>query len=103
MSTPPDPANSRPGWWNPANPGNALQLRAAEAAAGGVRLQPVEARGPGDIDKAFVAMTREHAGALLVAVDSMFLAHRERIAGLAAKNRLPAVYGCDRPERQGLS
>jgi putative ABC transport system substrate-binding protein len=81
--------------WNPANPGNTLQLRAAEASARalGVRLQPLEARGPGEIDRALAAMTRERAGALLVLLDSMLLAQRERIADLAAKNRLPAVYG----------
>ena len=33
------------------------------------------------------------AGALLVLLDSMLLDQRERIADLAAKNRLPAVYG----------
>jgi putative ABC transport system substrate-binding protein len=70
-------------------------LRAAEASARalGVRLQPLEARGPGEIDRALAAMTRERAGALLVLLDSMLLAQRERIADLAAKNRLPAVYG----------
>jgi putative ABC transport system substrate-binding protein len=81
--------------WNPANPGNTPQLKAAEASARAlrVRLQPLEARGPGEIDRAFAAMTRERAGALLVLLDSMLLAQRERIADLAAKNRLPAVYG----------
>jgi len=54
--------------WNPTNPGNTLQLRAAVASAQalGVRLQSLEARGPGEIDRAFAAMTRERAGALLV-------------------------------------
>jgi putative ABC transport system substrate-binding protein len=81
--------------WNPDNPGNRHQLRAAETAAQalGVRLQPLETRGPGEIDGAFAAMTRERAGALLVLLDSMLLAQRERIADLAARNRLPAVYG----------
>jgi len=32
-------------------------------------------------------------GALLVLLDSMLLVQRERIADLAAKNRLPTVYG----------
>jgi putative ABC transport system substrate-binding protein len=70
-------------------------LRGAEAAAQvlGVRLQPLEARGPGEIDRAFAAMTKERAGALLVLLDSMLLAQRDRIADLAARNRLPAVYG----------
>ena len=81
--------------WNPVNPGNVHQLRAAEAAARvmGVRLQPVEARDPGEIDRAFAAMARERAGALLVALDQVFYDQRHRIADLAAKNRLPAVYG----------
>jgi len=79
--------------WNPANPGNALQLRAAEAAAQGLRLQPVEARGPAEIDGAFATMTRGRAGALLVLLDVVFYDQRQRIADLAARNRLPAVYG----------
>jgi len=81
--------------WNPANPSGAPQLREAETAARalGVRVQPLEAQGPSDIDRAFVAMTRERAGALLVLSDSMLIVQRERIADLAAMNRLPAVYG----------
>ncbi len=81
--------------WNPANPGSAPQLREAEVAARalGVRLQRLEAREPQEIDSAFAAMTRERAGALMVLVDAMLLAQRTRIAGLAARRRLPAVYG----------
>jgi ABC-type uncharacterized transport system substrate-binding protein len=82
--------------WNPANPGNTHQLRGAEAAAAtlGLRLVPAGARSSGEIDRAFVAMARERAGALLVLLDAIFYDQRERmIAELAAKNRLPAVYG----------
>ncbi len=81
--------------WNPANAGNAPQLREAEVAARalGVRLQPLEARVPSEIDSAFAAMTRERAGALIVLADSMLFGQRTQIAGLAAKRRLPAVYG----------
>ena len=52
--------------WNPTNPGNTHQLRGAESAARtlGVRLHPVEARNPVDIEQAFAAMTKERAGAL---------------------------------------
>jgi len=81
--------------WNPANQSNASQLREAEAAARalGVRVQPLEAQDPSDLDRAFLAMTRERAGALLVLSDSMFIVQRERIADRAAKSRragLPA-------------
>jgi putative ABC transport system substrate-binding protein len=81
--------------WNPANPGSAPQSREAETAARalGVRLQPLEARGPQEIDSAFAAMTRERAGALLILADAIFLNQRRQIAELAAKRRLPAVYG----------
>ena len=80
--------------WNPANPGSAPQLREAEAAARalGVRLQPLEARVPQEIDAAFAAMTKERAGALIVLADAMFGNQRRQISDLAAKRRLPAVY-----------
>ena len=80
---------------NPANAGTAPQLREAEGAARalGVRLQPLEARDSKEIDSAFVAMTRERAGALIVLVDVMLIDHRTRIADLATKRRLPTVYG----------
>jgi putative tryptophan/tyrosine transport system substrate-binding protein len=38
-------------------------------------------------------MTRERADALLVAVDVILALHARRIADLAAKRRLPAMYG----------
>ena len=81
--------------WNPANPGSAPQLREAEASARvlGVRLQTLEARVPQEIDRAFAAMTRERAGALVVLTDSIFTNQRRQIAELAAERRLPAVYG----------
>ena len=81
--------------WNPENPGNPPQLRAAEVAARtlGMRLQPLEARTPREIDSAFTAMTKEAAGAVVVLVDVMFIDQRTRIADLAATRRLPAVYG----------
>jgi len=80
--------------WNPTNPGNTHQLREAEAAAAasGVRLLPAEARAPAEIERAFAAMAREGAGALLVLMDVLLYDRRERITALAAKNRLPAVY-----------
>ncbi len=80
--------------WNPTTPGNALALREAEVAARvlGVELQPLEARSPNDFDRAFVAMTAKRAGALLVLGDVMFSTHRIRLADLAAKSRLPAMY-----------
>jgi len=80
---------------NPANPASEPQLREAEAAARalGMRLQTLEARGPEDIDRAFAAMTRERASALVVLTDAIFTNQRRQIAELAVERRLPAVYG----------
>jgi putative ABC transport system substrate-binding protein len=82
--------------WNPANPvWQAAALRETEVAAGalGLRLQLLEARGPDVLVGAFAAMTRERAGALFVPADIIFVRHAQRIAGLAARHRLPAMYG----------
>jgi putative tryptophan/tyrosine transport system substrate-binding protein len=90
---------------NPDNPATAAQLQQAEAAAraSGVRLQPLEARVPQEIDRAFAAMTRERAGALVILADSVFTNQLTQIAELAAKGRLPAIYvGTEYPEAGGL-
>lgn len=82
--------------WNPANPVfQKLQLAEVKAAAAKLRvqLQFVEARTPGDLDRAFAAMARERPGALLVLGDPMFGSNFARIAALAIKHRLPAVSG----------
>jgi putative ABC transport system substrate-binding protein len=83
--------------WHPGAYGERTErdmLKAAEVAAQalGVRLQFVEARGPADFDRAFSDMTRARAGALAVLPSTMFNSERRRLADLAAKNRLPAVY-----------
>jgi len=90
---------------DPANAGTAPQLRHAQDAARAlkVQLQPLEARAPKDIDRAFAAMTKERAGAVVVLVDAMFVDQRTRIADLAARHRLPSVYGLmDFAEAGGL-
>jgi putative ABC transport system substrate-binding protein len=70
-------------------------LKRAEVAARavGVRLQFVEARGPETFDRAFSDMTSARVGALTVLGSAMFFNERRRLVDLAAKNRLPAVYG----------
>ena len=84
--------------WQPGAYGERTEkdtLKEAEVAARalGVQLQFVEARGPVDLDRAFSDMTRAHAGALTAFGGTMFLIERRRLVDLAAKNRLPAVYG----------
>jgi ABC-type uncharacterized transport system substrate-binding protein len=81
--------------WNPANSSHALAIENVKLTARslGVQLQLLEAREPNQFDGAFAAMSKERAGALLVLPDSVFQRHRVRVAGLAAKNRLPSMYG----------
>jgi len=86
--------------WQPGFAGEAGkdQLKEARVAARalGVQLHVVEARGPADIDRAFADMATARAGALTVWGGSMLNSERGRLADLAAKNRLPAMY----PARQ---
>jgi len=89
--------------WQPGGQGERTDkdmLKEADVAARalGVRLQVVEARGPDDLDRAFLNMTQARAGALTVLGSTMFLNERRRLVDLAAKNRLPAVY----PWREGV-
>ncbi len=79
---------------NPASPSTQGDLAATKVAARslGLQLQIVNLRGPDEFDSAFSVMTAGHAGALNVLADVMFFSQRARIADLAAKNRLPAMF-----------
>jgi putative ABC transport system substrate-binding protein len=81
--------------WNPANPSQSLAIREVKGAARsmGVQLQLLESRGPSEFDGAFAVMAKERRPeALLVVSDTLFILHRTRLAELAARHRLPAVY-----------
>jgi putative tryptophan/tyrosine transport system substrate-binding protein len=67
-------------------------LEGVRAAAVGIELQVLEARGPDDFDAAFAAMAKAHAGALNVFPSPMFYINYRRIVDLAAKHQLPAMY-----------
>lgn len=77
----------------PANPTNALQLKGAEAAARvlGVQLQSLPVQGPDDFEPAFAAA--RGVGGLLQVDNVLFTTHRTRLTELAARSRLPAIYG----------
>jgi ABC-type uncharacterized transport system substrate-binding protein len=82
--------------WNPANSVFQTQMVRETEAAGRtlrVKLQLVEARSSGELDAAFAAMTRQSPGALFILGDPVFTLHRARIVELAAKARVPAMYG----------
>ena len=79
---------------NPTNKSHAAFARELKVAARslGAQLQVLEAPNPDQLDSAFAAMTRDRAAALLVLTDSMFVGQRQRVADLAARSRLPALY-----------
>jgi putative tryptophan/tyrosine transport system substrate-binding protein len=79
--------------WHPANPSNPIQLKGAEAAARalGMRLEPVSIQGPNDFDSASKAVPGTDG--LLFLESPLFTTHRARLAELAARSRLPAIYG----------
>ena len=79
---------------NPTNPDSELSLKGMEAAARalGVQLQLQEVRDPTEFEKAFEAITRQGARALMVLPDPMYVSERGRIVALSAKSRLPAMY-----------
>jgi putative ABC transport system substrate-binding protein len=80
--------------WNPANPLHTIVLKDAQVAAQplGVQLQAVEVHSSTDLEGAFAAMTLQRADALTVAPDASFVLNRTRIAELAIKHQLPAIF-----------
>jgi putative ABC transport system substrate-binding protein len=79
---------------NPGNPSHALGLNEVETAARSlnVQLHALQTRHPDDFEKAFAAMTNERADAVLILGDGMFGLHRNRLADLALKRRLPTLH-----------
>jgi putative ABC transport system substrate-binding protein len=83
--------------WHPAAYGKRTMegmLRETETAAQslGLQLQLVPALGPGDLDGAFITMTRGHADAVILLPSPMLYGEHKHIVELAAESRLPAMY-----------
>jgi putative ABC transport system substrate-binding protein len=100
---------------DPENRSSEFILHDTESGAKslGVVVQSVDARGPKEFDAAFSAMKRARADAVILGVNSPFMAHRRRLAELAVSHRLPMMaqareyaeagalvsYGTDYPDR----
>ena len=80
--------------WHADNPSNSsvreLDLAAARARIG---FQSVGFREAAELTDAFSTMTREHIDAIVVIHGALVYAERRRIADLALKHKLPAIYG----------
>ncbi|HEX7216466.1 MAG TPA: ABC transporter substrate-binding protein [Methylomirabilota bacterium] len=81
--------------YNPFDPNKADEVRQMQDPARtlGITLQPAEASEAAAFERAVDAAVRERADALFVLPDPLTLLERQRIADLAAKHRLPAMYG----------
>jgi putative tryptophan/tyrosine transport system substrate-binding protein len=58
----------------------------------GVELRPIDVRDAPEIERAITAFGRSANGGLVVTGSALAVTHRETIAALAARHKLPAVY-----------
>ena len=79
---------------NPGNPSHPAVLKSVQAAAQqvGIKILPVNARTPEEIERGFAMMKREHAEAVIIAADAFFFGQGRQIAELALKNRMPSIF-----------
>jgi len=79
----------------PGSTEGGASLKAMEVAAQPLRieLRVQEVRDLGEFKKTFAAITKEHAGAIMVLTGPLLTTHRKQIVEFAAKSRLPAMYG----------
>jgi putative tryptophan/tyrosine transport system substrate-binding protein len=79
---------------NPGNPPHVPYLRETERAASalGLAMRAFEVRSPADLRAAFAAMADWPADGLVTLTDGMLFSQRDRVAELALKSKLPAVY-----------
>jgi putative ABC transport system substrate-binding protein len=81
--------------WNPAISDRAYERQETEAAAQALalRLHPLAARTPEELEAAFAAAATEPPEALLLQNSALISGHQARIAELAARSRLATMAG----------
>jgi putative ABC transport system substrate-binding protein len=79
---------------NPTFPGSDVQTTDSQAAAGalGLRLHVLHASTAADIDLVIANVVRLQAGGLVITNDPFFSSWSERLAVLALRHRVPAIY-----------
>ena len=80
---------------DPADRSNVLLLKGLQEAAPalGLTLQPLEVRELGEFEGAFIAMSGRRADALFGAPGVLTFEHQKTVVGLAAKSRIPTLWG----------
>ena len=81
--------------FNPGDASNVLAARAAQDAARslGLSLRPLPVNRAQDFEAAFTTLERDRIDALMVAAGTLIDAHAGQLADLAARFRVPAIYG----------
>ena len=81
--------------YNPADQSNVLVLKELQEAAPklGLTLQRLAVREPGDFEDAFSATVRERTHAMFGVPGVLTEKHKDVLVGLAAKRRLPTMWG----------
>ena len=79
---------------NPNFPASARQLKDTQEAARsiGVQLHVFNAGTDPEIDAAFEAIAQQRIPGLVVAADTLFVTHRDKLVALAARHAVPAIY-----------
>jgi ABC-type uncharacterized transport system substrate-binding protein len=81
---------------NPTSPNLAeAQKNDLQAAARNLnlRIHLLNASTEDEFETVYAKITELHAGGLVIASDSFFFAHIEKLAALAAQNKVPAIFG----------
>jgi putative ABC transport system substrate-binding protein len=88
---------------NPTNVSDLSQRQEMETAgaAMAVKLIPIEARRPEDLDPVFPALARERVDILIVLRDPLFFTQRRALAAAALASRLPTIYPFREPVDDG--
>ena len=78
---------------NPDNPSHPEFVASVTAAGQKINLKiaPVQARKPADVEDAFATARRERAGAMVVAGDAFLLGQGPRLAALSMKSTIPTI------------
>ena len=59
----------------------------------GARVVILEASTPSEIESVCAIIVRERLGALVISGENFFLSQRDRLVELAARHRVPTIYG----------
>jgi putative ABC transport system substrate-binding protein len=88
---------------NPTNVSDLNQRQEMETigAAMAVKLMPIEARRPEDLDQVFPALAKERVDVLIALRDPLFFTQRRTLAAASLASRLPTIYPFREPVDDG--